>query len=420
MLYQYSHILKSIRIENTLVLLIFISGALIFLDLGVFSLSFVFGFSLIVYTLTNTPALIKPRGILWLLFAYLVVALFSIIFAELPLSDKQVKIYIQTIYWFLLAVIVFNIYPFLDKRKLSKYILFSVLFLLVLYAVGLRVGTQNGVAFTAIIFAPLGFYYLKKFWLKLAFAGLLIFLMLLNGSRSGAIISLLQSGLILMLTIPRLYRYFKTLLISAVALFAVFFTETALMNIGYFIQPYNNRLGELFIDTEYILRNDISWLQRQAQVQKGKQIFFEHPVLGVGYNNFVRFDIDIDESEIESDRKYIRNIDNRSAHNTYVSLIAETGSLGFSLIITFFILCLVPFWKNSSKIGNTFEAFVFVSFIGLIIYFYTVTGKLGTPTWIIFGLVSGAANKISIILSTVQKITRKPNKYKSFKEFDYK
>jgi O-antigen ligase len=331
---------------------------------------------------------------MWFLFVFLIVAFLSILLSELNFTEEQAIKYLQTVYWFFLAVIVYNLYPFIEKERLSKYIFFSVLLLLVLYIVGLKVGSQNGVAFVVIVFAPLGFFFLKKLWIKAGFTVILVFLMLLNGSRTGALISSIQSILIILLSLPRLNRYFKTLLIAGLTIFAVFINETILEKIGGFVMPFNERLGMLMVDTQFVLHNDISWLQRQAQIQKGKQIFEKHPIIGIGYLNFVRFYIDIDESQIETDRK-LRNIDYRSSHNSYVSIISETGIIGFTVMILFYLINIVNFWKSTRIIGNTFEASVFISFFGMLIYFYMISGHLGTSTWIIYGLATAASLKVS-------------------------
>lgn len=383
------------RYQHTLILLLFVSATLIFLDLSLFSASFIFGASLIVLTLMRRSALLKPRGIMWLLFAFLPVALLSWIFSEIELTGREIRLYIQTIYWFLLAVIIYNLYPFLDKQKLSKYIFFSTLLLLGLYVSGFRVGlTQNGVAFTVIIIAPLSFFFLRNIWLKILFAGILVFLILLNGSRSGAVISFGQSLLIILFSLPAVRKYMKTILVAAGILMVLFTTETTLSIVGEAIYPINPRMGELLTNTEYVLRNDMSWLQRQAQIQKGKQIFAEHPVLGIGYTNFVAYDIEIDESKIEADRR-LKNIDNRSSHNTYVSWLAETGALGFGIMVLFFLYLLIRFWRNLHLLPDRFESGLLISFLGMLIYFYTIAAQMGTSTWIMYGIIAGGANALS-------------------------
>ncbi len=393
------------RYQHTLIMLLFVSATLIFLDLGVFSASFIFGAMLIVLTLLHRPALLKPRGIMWLLFAFLPVALLSWLFSEIELTGREIRLYIQTIYWFLLAVIVYNLYPLLDKQKLSKYILFSTLLLLGLYVSGFRVGlSQNAVAFTVIILAPMSFFFLKQLWLKIIFAGILVFLILLNGSRSGAIISFGQSLLIILFSLPAVRKYIKTILITTGIILVLFTTETTLGIVGEAIYPFNPRMGELLSNTEYVLRNDMSWLQRQAQIQKGKQIFAEHPILGIGYTKFTEYNITIDESKIDSDRS-LRNVDNRSSHNTYISWLAETGMLGFGTMIFFFIFILVKYWKNINLLPDRFESTLLISFLGMLIYFYTISSGVGTSTWIMYGIIAAGANALS-----AKKSDMKPKK----------
>lgn len=394
------------RYQHTLILLLFVSATLIFLDLGVFSLSFIFGASLIFICLAKTPWLLKPTGSMWFLFTFLGIALLSLLFAETPITGGDIKIYIQSIYWFLLATVVYNFYPLINKQKLSKYVFWSVLILLTLFVIGFRKGmSQNAVAFSVIIIAPLGFYFLKRLWVKIAFAALLVFLILLNGSRSGAAISFGQSALLILFSVPAFKRYMKLSLLAFAFLIAFFTSESTLGIIGNAIYNYNPRLGELMTNTEFVLRNDMSWLQRKAQVQKGKQIFEKHPVLGIGYTKFSEYDIVIDESKIESDRG-LRNIDNRSSHNSYINWLAETGLLGIGVMLGLFITILLTFWKNLNMLPNTFESSLFIAFVGMLIYFYTISAHLGTSTWIMYGIIAGGANAL--------KLTQKEKKIKSF------
>jgi len=391
---------KLYQTQQNLIILLFVSAILIFLDLGIFSISFIFGILLIGYSSNRAPLLLKPSGIMWFLFAFLGIALISMLLADLSITAKEVKKYIQTIYWFLLAVIVYKAYPAINKNNLSKYLLFSIVLLLLLFFVGFRIGmSQNAVAFSVIICAPLSYFYLHKLWQKTILASLLIFLMLLNGSRSGAIISFIQSVMIISFSIPVLVKYFKSFLIIIALFFLLFNVDPIRVALGNAIAPYNHRLGMLMKNPDFVLQNDMSWLQRKAQVQKGKQIFAKHPVLGIGYLNFSRIEIAIDQSKISKDRK-IRNIDNRSAHNAYIALLSETGILGFSTFLLFFLIILFRFWKNIKDLGNTFEAYVLISFIGLLIYFYSISSLLGTSSWIMYGLIAGASHSVKNGLQT--------------------
>jgi len=378
------------KIEHSLILLLFISALLIFLDLGLFSASFFFGSFLIINFYHRTSSIPVPSGVMWYLFVFIVIALASIIFSGINITFYHFKIYIQTVYWLLLAVIVYNAYPVINKKSLSKYILFSTLLLLILYVIGFRSGmSQNSVSFSVIILAPLGYFYLNRPWKKFTFAVLLIFLMLLNGSRTGAIISFIQSGFILLFSVPILSRYIKPLVAIIILTIVLFNVEPVRKGLGKVVYPYNNELGMLIKDPELVMRTDKSWLTRKAQVQKGKQIFAKHPVLGIGYMNFVKYDIKINFAGLGIDPK-MKGIKNRSAHNSYIEILAETGIIGFTAFFLFFIHCLFIFWKSINHIGNSFESNVFVSLLGMLVYFYTISAYLGTSSWIMYGLFAGA------------------------------
>ena len=291
-------------------------------------------------------------------------------------------------------------YDKISKKKLSKGVFFTILLLMILYVLGFSVGTQNSIAFTAIIFSPLGFYYLKSFSYKLIFAFVIIYLLLLNGSRSGAIISIVQAILVLFSSVPRLRKYMKALIIGAFLFSFLAFSDELMESLGGVVYPYNEELGELLINTNYVLNNDLSWLQRKAQVQKAKQIFDEHPILGVGFSNFPNYNIRIDELAIGGDIA-LKGIENRSAHNSYYEVLAETGLVGFLLFCIFFISVLIAFWRNLNLIVNEFEICIFVSLIGMLIYFYSISAYLGTSSWIMYSLYAAGSYKARNIKSLI-------------------
>jgi O-antigen ligase len=291
-------------------------------------------------------------------------------------------------------------YAKISKKTLSKGVFFTVLLLMILYVSGFSVGTQNSIAFTAIIFSPLGFYYLKSVTYKLIFSLVIVYLLLLNGSRSGAIISIVQAILVFFSAVPRLRRYMKALIIGAFLFSFLAFSDELMEGLGGVVYPYNQELGELLINTNYVLNNDLSWLQRKAQVQKAKQIFEEHPILGVGFSNFPSYDIRIDELAVGGDIA-LKGIENRSAHNSYFEVLAETGLIGFVLFCVFFIGVLLTFWRNLNSIVSEFEVCIFVSLIGMLIYFYSISAYLGTSSWIMYSLYAAGSHKARNIKSLI-------------------
>jgi len=304
----------------------------------------------------------------------------------------------------LLAILFYNSYVYFDKDKLSR-IVFVSLLCAMFVDTAISQMAQNHIAFNVIIMGPLGYYFLKKYPVRIFYGLSLVILMILNGSRTGAILSILQFILFLALFSPSLSRKVGFIVMILLLIGVGFNIAPARIKAGEIITPINARVGEFLQDPERVFRNDMSWLQRKAQINKGFQIFHERPLFGIGIFNFPQYYVDIDVSNIETDRQSIRNIDHRSSHNTYIGLLAETGLLGFSIIILMFGLALWPFIKNLNNLGSSFESCMFISLIGLLIYFYFISGFFGTSAWIIYGLVLGASKSLrSKELSSLEKV----------------
>lgn len=378
------------KIQSLLLMVIFACSILIFLDVGLFSVSFIFGSSLILYSFGKSIRFLKPRGFMWFLVSYVIIAYISLMLTDVAFTWKHLQRCIQLSYWLMLAMFVYNVYPIIDKKMLSKVVGISVIILILLDVTAMPM-SQNGVAFSCIILGPIGYYGIRRYWVKVLYSILLLFLMILNGSRTGFVLCFCESILFFLFFTPLLRRYVRLFLIIGTVLLLSMNIEVIRVSIGELIMPLNEDVGMLLKDPDAVFRNDTSWLQRKAQVQKGKQIFEEYPWFGVGFMNFVEYDILIDISGIDTDRNTIRNIDNRSSHNSYISLLGETGILGLGTIICMFIAFMYLFLSRLSNLGGTFEACVFISFIGLLIYFYTVSGFLGTSPWIMYGLIGGGA-----------------------------
>ena len=383
---------KLSRTRNFLLMALFALATLAIFDIGSVSASFVFGAVLILLSLKDFNFYFKPRGLTRLLLLFIVVALIGLVFSEVQATNTTLVRALQLIYWFFLATFVYNTYEYIDKILLSKVVFFSALLFIILDVTFIDM-SRNSVAFTVIIMGPLGYYFLKKYLFKLTYAILLVLLILFNGSRTGAILAFLQTVLFFFLFTPVLQKYIKLLLFSLI-FFAISLNLNPLRtSLGKFVYPINQRVGELLINPDYVFRNDMSWLQRKAQVNKGLQIFKLHPLTGIGIFNFPQYEMDIDISNIETTRT-LRNIENRSAHNTYIALLAETGLPGLSLVIIIFFSALMPFIKQLNKLGSSFESCVFISFIGLLAYFYNISAFYGSSSWLIYGLITGSANFI--------------------------
>ena len=381
---------KLSRNRNFLLMALFALATLAIFDLGAISFSFVFGAALILLSLRDYKFFFVPRGLTVFLLLFVVVALIGLVISDVPAEKTTPVRAVQLVYWFLLAMFVYNTYEYIDKILLSKVVFTAALLFIALDITFMSI-SQNAVAFTVVIMGPLGYFFLKRYSYRMIYALLLLFLMILNGSRTGAVLAFVQTVLFFFLFTPRLNRYTKPLLLIVFMLAFSLNLAPIRIEVGKWINPVNERVGELLINPDEVFRNDMSWLQRRAQINKGKQIFELHPLLGIGIFNFPRYGIEIDLSNIETDRGGIRNIDKRSAHNSYVALLAETGIIGLTTIVLMFGLASWPFIKKLNHIGGTFEGCIFISLIGLTGYLYLISGFFGTSAWLIYGLILGAS-----------------------------
>lgn len=106
---------------------------------------------------------------------------------------------------------------------------------------------------------------------------------------------------------------------------------------------YSRRFQTLNIflnrDDETALNQDESFVQREAVMVAGIEMFKANPVFGVGFGNFgVRYweyatNLGLESSATDIDYEP----DSRYAHSLYVEILSETGLLGFLTFLLFFI-----------------------------------------------------------------------------------
>lgn len=383
------------RKRSILIYLLFAFSILTMYKFRAFSLSFIFGFVLVVTALSYSKFFFTPRGYSLLLLLFVIISYLSLLVSDFPSGNQMFMRIIQIFYWFLLALYVFNSYEYIDKKELSGVVFITVMVYLVInlkYHLVLR----NEVAYTVIIMGPLGLFFQSKYWHRILYSLLLLFLMIILGSRTGALICLIQMILFFILFTPKIQKFAKYVIIFITIVLLLANLSPIRSSFGNLILPVNQRLGTLLIEPQEVFTNDISWLQRRAQIRKGIQIFEEHPFIGIGVFNFQNYNVTIDLSGINTNRSTIRNIDNRSSHNAYISLLSETGIIGFGTIVLMFLLTLVRLFVHLDRIGSSFEAAIFISFIGMLIYFYFISSFFGTSSWLLYGLCLGAAKHTQV------------------------
>ncbi|MCB9422081.1 MAG: O-antigen ligase family protein [Ardenticatenaceae bacterium] len=114
-------------------------------------------------------------------------------------------------------------------------------------------------------------------------------------------------------------------------------------------------------------RHDSSFRGRLSETQAGWRMFTDHPLLGVGLNNYaVHYQTYSRQIGIDS------RLEDRAAHNLYLEIAAETGLLGlfvFGTLLAFTFYGLTKAYSTLNQAGQWHEANMLRAFtIGLIGY----------------------------------------------------
>lgn len=378
------------RRENLLVDLLFLASILIFVNIGPVSISFPIGIIALLYFSRRVKFRLFKNSIVWLTLLFAIGFLSSLL-SEIPFESNLYFI-IQFVYWLLLASMVGEMYACIDKKSMAKFLAGGSV---VLGAVYLMFGSasQNSVAFCLVVISPLGLYGLDKKSSKILYSLLLLLYMFFNESRTGFVILVIE----MMFVYSRLFhiKNLRLITIGGIVIVVLFFLTPLHSVVGKAIEPYNEDVGNLLSDPETVFYYDKSWIQRKIQVQKGMQIFKEHPAIGVGPTNFSKLDVNVDISGINADdttlEAVMKGSSNRSTHNSYVTLLSEFGIIGLLAFVFFVIAYLKTVFRNTKSFDD-FEYMLFVCVIGMMVYFYTIAALYGTAVWLFYGLIYGYTN----------------------------
>ena len=263
--------------------------------------------------------------------------------------------------------------------------------------------SRNGFVFNTICFSGfLLFFLLQKFGkigLSLGSLFVLVALIFTNG-RAGASIGFIILILSLSVVNPLLQYIAKFSIVSLLLIFMLTgFSTERLYNIGNKIAPYIENINPRFSEFlqgegEGDLSFDKSWLLRKLMVDKSFDILKKRPLFGIGFGNFSKYDSDLSTFYQYERLQYLDGdyINTRSAHNSYAGFAAETGIIGFTLLLLLFVPQLFWFLKTYWLGNNTIYFIITVSFIGALIHMYTIASITGANIWFLLGIIYGIKN----------------------------
>jgi O-antigen ligase len=155
------------------------------------------------------------------------------------------------------------------------------------------------------------------------------------------------------------------------------------------IQQLNPRTYELLYETENTLQTDRSYLTRLAMIEKGLNIFEDHPISGIGIGNFMsneyRSDFNFDGAEFIENRE--EELMHTNAHNSYISFLSEGGIL---LIIPMLVLMFTPvvfLIINYFTIPNEHKG-LFIGIIFMCIHSWFIAGMVNVMGWFLLGIAN--------------------------------
>ena len=285
------------------------------------------------------------------------------------------------------------------QRRLSKFLAGAVVALAALrcfegFALG-KVGawtdtvftTQNtyGVLFST--FAPFLFPVLlsRRVLHKLfATAGLLLVLYAcaMNGSRGSWICIALGLGIFFLLTLVSRPGAALSLVIPlGLAAFALIGVLSASSTLRETVLSRFNTMNDL--------EKDKSFMFRQVMNQRSLKLFAKYPLFGTGPGRYRDVYAPLEMPAVLAhvdDANFTR----KSAHNSYLSFLAEEGGVGaLPLALLIGTLALRGCWAAASlnRSGEHWALGVYASFIAMSVHLWAMAGLTTTSPWFIYGLV---------------------------------
>ncbi len=336
--------------------------------------------------------------ILFLLATGIVINFFSLL--RLDNSDflrRAIQVIPNYLYWLLLIWFLYSQRENLRLNLISKALFWGVVSTTIFYffITPLRPSaylpfikylSQNNYAFLIITFTPVAIRYTYfRYGRFRAWIFLIIMIVsgFLSGSRSSSILVLL-GGFVSMY----LDSFHRKKIIRFGWIGIVLFLFFQMSVIETLIKSLNPRTHDLLYQTSSTLKTDRSYLVRQAQIEKGLEIFKKKPFTGIGLNNFTSY------TEVElpgsfEGAKYVINkpgITETSSHNSYINLLAEGGlalAVPFGLLIIYTLVLLARVYKAL----NNNEIVYVVGFIMMLVHLYFIAAIVNVFCWFNIGIV---------------------------------
>jgi len=308
------------------------------------------------------------------------------------------------VYWSILVIFITNIKYSLNLDEISENITNGLIISIVFYHLApyipkvpgfINSFSPNSFAFLCICFTAPALTSLiqKKSTLRAVLFFVMVLFTLLIESRRAGFVLVLISG---MLSINFISFNLRKLMRGSLVL--IFLFSVLQINIvGNIILSASPRVHEFLYESENLQGEDRSLLTRRLMVEKSLLIYNDHPLTGVGLNNFSNFDVGF-QGDFEGGHYVVNKagMNDKSAHNSYASILGEGGLLMFIPFIMLILYNLYHFIRYFNERTAMINAYYW-AFISACIHMYFVSAILNVYTWFLIGIVTAHSIRSKII-----------------------
>lgn len=314
----------------------------------------------------------------------------SLLLSPCDITLSSLYVAFQLIYWFVLSNIICNSLSLINIKSVALTCVTTLIILFIITFLAPTLLSENETSYIIVLLWPIGLLSFKNL-LKIIYVLFIILFSVINGSRTGIVLILMQVAIMLLLIINRRVKLLKKtiiFIIMVVSLLSFSSVRNYISSTFFYNQPI---IASIVEKPSVAFSLDKSWVQRQLQIQKCKQIFAAYPIIGIGPLNAQNFVVDINTDKLTNVNDNILSIEyadsfNRSTHNSYYEILAEVGIVGIILILFILVSTLMKLLKLSDDI---IVNQCIVTLCGLLINLYMVSSFFGTHTWIMIGLLVG-------------------------------
>ncbi|MBX2926527.1 MAG: O-antigen ligase family protein [Saprospiraceae bacterium] len=336
----------------------------------------------------------KPLQWLALLFAFGAILSVSSIPYEAAHNalERALSVLPNYLYWSVLIIIMITHRRLLDLDVIYKAVFWGIIATLAYYLVfqsflrPLPIFNRlsaNAFSFLLICYSPIAIYYLSqnksRLWATF-FLALLVLILLITGRRAGMVLVFL--GGIAVLYADHI-NWKRILLAAAIIPIAIMLLFTR--SVEALVLQSSERIHQMIYETEKIQKEDRSYLTRIAMINKGKAIFEKYPYTGIGLNNFTNYSADFDKSF--EGAEFVVNkvgIQEASAHNSYVAILAEGGLFLLVPLLLILVYNIIYFLFNFNRLSPYLP--VYVGLMGMSVHLYFISAIVNVFAWYLIGL----------------------------------